>query len=268
MRLARIAGFRLVTQQPDRLLRFYAALGFAVGAEAAIPSSEMAMLGLGGGGRRWTMTLGATTVGLDCFDAGGLAYPQEADAASRCFQHLALVTDDVDHAWAIARAAGAVPISRDGPVKLPDSAGGVAAIKFRDPEGHPVELIRFPDMAVRGWRGRGLLGIDHSAIVVSDLDASCAFYQTAGLAKGNATLNHGATQATLDGLHAPCADVLPMQPDDAPPHVELLHYRRPEEDRCVPWAVNDVAATRIVWDGPASALLRDPDGHLHQIAAG
>ena len=266
MRLARIAGFRLVTQQPDRLLRFYAALGFAVGAEAAIPSSEMAMLGLSGGGRRWTMTLAAMKIDLDCFDAAGLAYPQGVDAASSCFQHLAIVTDDVDRAWAIARNLGASPISRDGPVTLPDSAGGVTAIKFRDPDGHPLELIRFPDIAARGWKGQGLLGIDHSAIVVSDLDASCAFYRTVGLVKGKATLNHGATQAALDGLDAPCADVVPMHPDGAPPHVELLHYHRAEERR-MPWAANDVAATRIVWDGTTSALVRDPDGHLHQIAA-
>ena len=268
MRLTRIAGFRLVTQNPDRLLRFYAALGFTVGAEAAIPSNEMMMLGIGGCGRRWTMTLAATAVDLDCFDAGGLAYPQEADAASSCFQHLALVTDDVDRAWATARTAGAAAISRDGPVTLPDSAGGVTAVKFRDPEGHPLELIRFPDMAARGWSGQGLLGIDHSAIVASDLAASCGFYEMAGLAKGTATLNHGATQATLDGLDAPCADVVPMQPAAAPPHVELLHYRRPDGDCRAPWAVNDVAATRIVWDGPASALFRDPDGHLHQMVAG
>ena len=123
-------------------------------------------------------------------------------------------------------------------------------------------------MAARGWRGQGLLGIDHSAIVVSDLAASCDFYETAGLAKGKAALNHGATQAALDGLNAPCVDVVPMQPADAPPHVELLHYRRPVEEGREAWAVNDVAATRIVWDAPASALLRDPDGHLHQMAAG
>ena len=268
MKLARIAGFRLVTQNPDRLLSFYAALGFAVGKEAAIPSNEMMMLGVGGCGRRWTMTLAATTVDLDCFDAGGFAYPRKADAASRCFQHLALVTDDVDRAWASARTAGAAAISPDGPVTLPDNAGGVTAVKFRDPEGHPLELIRFPDGAARGWKGQGLLGIDHSAIVVSDLTASCDFYETAGLATGKATLNQGAMQATLDGLDAPCADVVPMQPADAPPHVELLHYRRPAAGNREPWAVNDVAATRIVWDGPASALLRDPDGHLHQIAAG
>ena len=28
----------------------------------------------------------------------------------------------------------------------------------------------------------------------------------------------------------------------------------------MPWAANDVAAPRIVWDGPTSALVRDPDG--------
>jgi hypothetical protein len=29
---------------------------------------------------------------------------------------------------------------------------------------------------------------------------------------------------------------------------------------------NDIAATRIVWRGTRMALLRDPDGHLQQIA--
>ena len=266
MRWARIAGFRLVTQKPDRLLRFYEALGFAAGAEKAITGREMAMLGIEGGGRRHALTLGPTSLDIDRYDAAGRPYPARADAASRCFQHLALVTDDVEQLWATALAHGANAISRNGPVTLPASAGGVTAIKFRDPDGHPLELIRFPDMAERGWRGEGLLGIDHSAVVVGDLDATRAFYGSMHLTEGEATLNQGPTQAALDGLDAPCADVVPMQPAEAPPHVELLHYRAPPAADHVRWAVNDVAATRIVWHGTAPALLRDPDGHFHQVA--
>lgn len=268
MRLGCIAGLRLVTRQPDRLLRFYEAIGFAIGAEAAIGEAELAMLGIAGGGRRHTMTLGATRVDLDWFDEAGSDYPAGADAASRSFQHLALVTDDVHRAWAAAREAGAGAISRDGPVTLPESAGGVTAVKFRDPEGHPLELIAFPDAASRGWSGEGVIGIDHSAIVATDLNAAMCFYEAVGLTEGKRTLNHGVTQAALDGVDDPRVDVVPMRPAARPPHVELLHYRQPVGAPCPPWRANDVAATRIVWQGPAPALLRDPDGHLHQVATG
>ena len=40
--------------------------------------------------------------------------------------------------------AGWTTISTDGPQLLPASSGGVTAYKFRDPEGHPLELIAFP----------------------------------------------------------------------------------------------------------------------------
>ena len=268
MRLERISSFRLVTQAPDRLLRFYEALGFAIGKDEAIGAAELALLGIGGTGWRHAMTLGGTRVDLDCFSEEGHPYPAEADAASRCFQHLALVTDDVHRAWTAARAAGAGAISRDSPVTLPDSAGGVTAVKFRDPEGHPLELIAFPDATDRGWSGEGVIGIDHSAMVATDLGASKAFYEALGLSEGKRTLNHGPTQAALDSVDDPRVDVVPMRPVGRPPHVELLHYRQPADALGASWRANDVAATRIVWQGAAPALLRDPDGHLHQVATG
>ncbi|OWK29418.1 VOC family protein [Sphingomonas dokdonensis] len=264
MTFARIAGFRLVTQQPETLVAFYAALGFTVDPPHPIAAEELAMLGIAGAGVRWPMRLGGALVALDRYDMPGSPYPAEADAAAACFQHLALVTDDAQAAWDRARLAGATPIGTGDPVTLPPSSGGVTAMKFRDPEGHPLELLHFPDAAKKGWRGTGLLGIDHSAIVVRDLAASEAFYAAHGLTRGNASLNRGHEQAMLDGLDDPVADVVPMKPNTAPPHVELLHYRRPVEPPAAPVAVNDVAATRIVWHGGDPALLRDPDGHLHQ----
>ena len=181
------------------------------------------------------------------------------------FQHLALVASDVGEAWAKARAAGATPISRGGPVTLPPSTGSVTAIKFRDPNGHPLELIHFPDATAKGWNGEGLLGIDHSALVATDLAASQSFYVGFGLTPGEATLNRGSTQSALDGLDGALVDVVPVMPAHRSPHVELLHYRSPANAPDAPWAVADIAATRIVWRGDAPALLRDPDGHLHQV---
>ena len=80
------------------------------------------------------------------------------------------VTSDAARAWERARDCGARLISRGGPVTLPPSAGEITAVKFRDPEGHPLELIEFPNGSSAVWSGEGMLGIDHSAIGVADVD--------------------------------------------------------------------------------------------------
>ncbi|ODR96565.1 hypothetical protein AUC70_14945 [Methyloceanibacter stevinii] len=36
-------------------------------------------------------------------------------------------------------------VTAGAPVLLPPNTGSVTAFKFRDPEGHPLELISFPD---------------------------------------------------------------------------------------------------------------------------
>ena len=70
---------------------------------------------------------------------------------------------------------GWTPISTSGPQLLPAASGGVSAFKFRDPEGHPLELIAFPPGAVppqwqtashgcvSGNRSLGGLGFRHCA---------------------------------------------------------------------------------------------------------
>ena len=260
-----ITAFRLVTQDADRLVHFYAALGFAVGDRRAIASDEMAMLGLSGGGFRRSMMLGDQCVDLDQFAESGRRYPVDADAADLVFQHLALVTRDPAAAWARALAVGATPIGRGGPVTLPPATGGVTAVKFRDPDGHPLELLSFPADDGRGagaTRG-GVERIDHSAIVTAEADAGIAFYSGHGLAAGPETLNEGPTQVALDGLDGVRVRVVPLRPGVPTPHLELLGYRRPVPARHASGAANDIAATRLVWDGGHRGLARDPDGHLH-----
>jgi catechol 2,3-dioxygenase-like lactoylglutathione lyase family enzyme len=261
-RLTAIVAFRLVSREPERLVAFYTGLGFAAGDAEPIPAAEMALLGLHGGGSRRTLRLGNQRVELDCFDNAGRPYPPDVMGADSRFQHLALVTDDAAAAWSHACALGATAISVGGPVTLPASSGGVTAIKFRDPEGHPLELLQFPR---RSSVGSGLLGIDHSAISVSDVDVALAFYEALGLSTQGRTLNRGASQAALDGLVGAEVDVLPLMPLTATPHVELLGYRTPPPRPAERLAANDVAATRIVWSADRHALLRDPDGHLHLL---
>ncbi|HLJ20126.1 MAG TPA: VOC family protein, partial [Stellaceae bacterium] len=195
-----IAGFRLVTAQPQLLTSFYQLIGFIAGEIAPIPAAEMAVLGLEGAGWRRSMSLGESRLELDTFARPGRPYPDGTNASDLVFQHLALVTDDAGAAWRRARNAGATPITRGDPVTLPQSSGGVTAVKFRDPEGHPLELLEFPAGSNPSWQGRGMMGIDHSAISIGDLAASRRFYETHGLAEGKRTLNRGPAQVALDGL--------------------------------------------------------------------
>jgi catechol 2,3-dioxygenase-like lactoylglutathione lyase family enzyme len=263
--LKAIAGFRLVSAAPELLTIFYQAIGFTAGEIAPIPAAEMAALGLPGAGWRRSLTLGESLLDLDSFDLPGFPYPDCTSASDLVFQHLALVTDDAHAAWPCLRNAGATPITRGEPVRLPQSSGGVTAIKFRDPEGHPLELLEFPVGSNPSWRGRGMMGIDHSAISITDLTASRRFYEEHGLTAGQRTRNWGPTQVALDSLDGAEVDVLPMNPPDKPPHVELLGYRQPAGRPHPPLAANDVAATRIVWSANCDALVRDPDGHLLQL---
>ena len=67
----------------------------------------------------------------------------------------------------------------------------VRAFKFRDPDGHPLELIWFPPGHGRTvWHQRQsatpLLGIDHSGLAVSLASRSLAFYRRLGLAPSDA----------------------------------------------------------------------------------
>jgi catechol 2,3-dioxygenase-like lactoylglutathione lyase family enzyme len=261
-----IACFRLVAADPMRLAAFYRTIGFDVGEAAPIPAADMKLLGLPGAGSRTVMSLGRSRVDLDSFDQPGCPYPNDTTACDLVFQHLALVTDDAEAAWCRARDAGATPISRDRPVTLPRSAGGVTAVKFRDPEGHPLEFLQFPRGANPDWKGKGIMGIDHSAISVRDVAVSRRFYARHGLSEAGATVNHGPTQDTLDGLDGVEVEVVPMNPTDKSPHVELLGYRHPVGRAISPVAVNDIAATRMVWRSDDDALVRDPDGHFHQLS--
>ncbi|MGH7011549.1 MAG: VOC family protein, partial [Caulobacteraceae bacterium] len=151
--LGAIEGFRLVAADPAQLAAFYRAVGFTIGQARRIPVAEMRRLGLSGTGERIPMSLGPSQIDLEGFDPPGRSYPWRATACDLIFQHLALVTDDARTAWARAREAGAVLISAEGPVRLPASAGGVTAVKFRDPEGHPLEFLQFPAVADSGWTG-------------------------------------------------------------------------------------------------------------------
>jgi catechol 2,3-dioxygenase-like lactoylglutathione lyase family enzyme len=238
--------------------QFYcAALGFTV-ARAAESDAELAgLLGVRAV-RSVRLQRGRQLLELSACDPAGAPIPQDSRSNDSCFQHCALATDNLTRDYETLCRFAFTLITRGGPRTLP---GGITAFKFRDPEGHPLELIEFPvpNPATGG-------GIDHSAICVAAADASAAFYASRlGLAVEARQCNAGAAQDALDNLDDVAVDVVALAPGAPGPHVELLHYRQPR-GRNIDFRPNDMLASRLVFatmrqQGAGLALLRDPDGH-------
>lgn len=178
-------------------------------------------------------------------------YPEPRHSNDQWFAHCALVTADIAADVARLRAHPFTPVSRAGPQLLP---GGITAFKFRDPDGHPLELIQFPhpDPRTAG-------GIDHCAIVVADVARSVAFYTALGLVKTARQLNKGPAQEALDDLDGVRVEVVAMMPSVAAPHLELLGYRAP------PGAQGALALSARVFSGAPVGVMTDPDGHLFEV---
>lgn len=280
------------------------ALGLEVGAEQGLGDPAWnTLLGLDRGttARAVDVKLGQHEIKLVAFDPPGAPYPTARASNDQWFEHVALVTGDIDAVWARLEKYSPGLITKGDPVLLPPNTGSVTAFKFRDPEGHPLELISFPQgVGDPRWQqgGAGVRGYDHTAISVMDVDRSLAFYQgLLGFHVGGRSLNTGPEQDRLDGLSGCLVDVVPLQPAAVPtPHVELLHYRTPPgRTASAPVNANDVAAARQVHhvgdldglagqlqaagvvfvspgivglkNGGKAAAIRDPDGHMIVLMA-
>jgi len=249
-------------------------------------------------GRRSLLRLGSQQIELLQFtDSAGRPYPPDSTSTDIWFQHMAIVVTDMTSAHRRVMANPRFrPISRDGPVRLPGASGGVTAFKFRDHDGHPMELLEFPRESVPAeWRsasGNGpFLGVDHTAIAVRDTARSADFFRSVfGFTAGPRTENRGPEQEALDDVDGVQVSVTRLALNLPAPRMELLHYhvgtRRP-----IPFdtAGNDIAATHSVIqvaslgqtaaalarlgaplspgrlmtldDGMRAALVSGPDGH-------
>jgi catechol 2,3-dioxygenase-like lactoylglutathione lyase family enzyme len=221
-------------------------------------------------GRRSLLGLGRERIELLEFtEAAGRPYPLGSTSTDLWFQHMAIVVTDMRRAYLRVMANRRFrPVSRNGPVRLPDNSGGVTAFKFRDHDGHPLELLAFRDGQVPApWRaGHGtgsFLGVDHTAIAVSDSARSARFFGSVfGFSTGTRTENRGPEQADLDDVDDVHVSVTRLAPDRPAPRMELLDYhvgpRRPIPHDT---ASNDIVATHSVvrvasLDATAAALAR------------
>jgi catechol 2,3-dioxygenase-like lactoylglutathione lyase family enzyme len=248
---------------------YLSALGFsAVGAPYMVAPDLALYLGADRI-RAVTLQRGRQRIELAAFDPPGAAYPHDRNSNDLIFQHVALVCEDIHASYATLCRHAHTPISRHGPQNLP---GGIIAYKFRDTEGHPLELIQFPEA-----NPQSAGGIDHSAISVADAERSIAFYtDELGFSLAARQVNTGPAQDAMDDLDGTSVEVVGLSPKQATPHVELLGYRSPQGRIGGAMRPADIAATRLVLnvdtlaqhphavvlsDGLRVALIRDPDGH-------
>ncbi len=231
----------------------------------------------------------------------GRPIPADARSNDLWFQHIAIVVADMDAAYKRLRQNDVGHVST-GPQRLPDwnpNAGGIEAFYFRDADSHNLELIYFPPgKGDPRWQTPGdrlFLGIDHSALAVSDTEASLAFYRDAlGLEVAGDTLNYGIEQERLNNVFGARVRITGLRAA-AGPGIEFLEYLAPSTGRPAPtdlqandlahWqtsltvravdeAAHAVRAAGGCWVSPGrvdlgesplhfahGALVRDPDGH-------
>jgi len=246
--------------------------------------------------RRARLRLGDERIELtEWVTPAGRPAPEVSRSNDRWFQHVAIVVRDMDAAYERVAKARVRHVSPE-PQRLPDwnpNAGGIRAFYFRDPDGHPLELIWFPpgkgDPRWQQRTRRLFLGIDHTAIAVADTDASLAFYRDRlGMRVAGESENWGTEQARLNAVRGAHLRITGLRAASGP-GIELLEYLEPKTGRPAPGDVgpSDLVywETRLVADDEATlaalgtpvpvpgralgfgeaARLTDPDGHHLEV---
>jgi len=167
----------------------------------------------------------------------GRRIAEDSRSNDRWFQHVAIIVSDMDAAYARLRQHHVEHVSPE-PQRLPDwnpNAGGITAFYFKDPDGHPLEILEFP--AGKGdpkWHvpsNRLFLGIDHTAIVVNNTEASLAFYRDLmGLRAVGESTNHGPEQERLNNVFGARLHITGLRAP-AGPGIEFLEYLTPSNGR-------------------------------------
>src|SRR5271169_6778604 len=162
----------------------------------------------------------------------GRPIPVDSRSNDRWFQHIAIIVSDMDKAYAWLRQ-NKVEHASSGPQRLPD--------------GHPVEVLQFPpDKGLGRWHrptDKLFLGIDHTAIVVSDTDASVKFYRDLlGMHIAGESENYGTEQEHLNNVFGAHLHITALRGASGP-GIELLEYLTPRDGRPFP---SDEKASDVV----------------------
>jgi catechol 2,3-dioxygenase-like lactoylglutathione lyase family enzyme len=187
------------------------------------------------------MQLGGESIKLLQFLAPkGRPIPVDSRSNDVWFQHIAIIVSDMDGAYQVLRQ-NKVEHASSGPQRLPDwnkNAAGIKAFYFKDPDEHPVEILQFPDgKGDAKWHqpsDRLFLGIDHTAIVVTDTEASLRFYRDLlGLHIAGESENYGVEQEHLNNVFGARLRITALRASSGP-GIELLEYLAPRDGRAIP----------------------------------
>jgi catechol 2,3-dioxygenase-like lactoylglutathione lyase family enzyme len=251
------------------------------------------------------LKLGSEHIILTQHMSKGRPIPLDSRSYDHWFQHIAIVVRDMDKAYELLRQHRVKFVST-APQTLPQwnkGAAGIKAFYFRDPENHVLEIIWFPqgkgDPKWQKETDQLFLGIDHTAIVVSDTETSLAFYHDfLGMRVVGESENYGVEQEHLNQVFGARLRITGLRAERGP-GIEFLEYLTPPGGRPLPddsrpndlvfWRtdlaldhLDDFASslakirTKLVSTGvvnlgqaplgTARALIvRDPDGHALEL---
>jgi catechol 2,3-dioxygenase-like lactoylglutathione lyase family enzyme len=266
----------------DRSIRFYSkVLSFDKISDVELQGSDYEHLeGVFGLRMRVVaMRLGDESIELtEYLTPQGRPVPNDSRSNDRWFQHIAIITSDMDRAYTWLRENRVRHVST-APQTLPDyikSAAGIRAFYFDDPDGHPLEILEFPpDKGDPKWHhanGKLFLGIDHTAIVVANTSASLQFYHDVlGFSVAGESQNYGPEQEHLNNVFAARLRITGLRSREGP-GIELLEYLAPSDGRTMPGDEhsNDVIhhQTRLVTDNIETVLNQMEERHYQLISSG
>src|SRR6266536_5683656 len=247
-----VESIGMTVSDMDRSVEFYSALTFQKVSDIEVLGEQYEHLeGVFGARMRIVrMQLGNEYVDLTQYLAPpGRPIPADSRSNDLWFQHIAIVVREMDQAFEKLRALKVQFVST-GPQPLPPSikaAAGIKAFYFRHPDQHNLEIIYFPpgkgDPRWQEKTHKLFLGIDHTAIGISNTEASLKFYRDLlGLRKVGESENFGTEQEHLNQVFGAHLLITAMRPASGP-GIEFLEYLTPRDGRPRP---ADVRANDIV----------------------
>ena len=216
------------------------------------------------------MQLGEEFIELtDYLTSGGRSIPEDAKSNDLFFQHIAIVVSDMDRAYKHLKKYNVEHVSTS-PQTLPKSipaAEGIRAFYFHDPDNHNLELIWFPKGKGQfKWqlpKGKLFLGIDHTAIGVSNTDNSLKFYEDIlGVMRKGDSWNMGMEQAHLNFVEGASLHITGLRVAEGP-GIEFLEYIKPGPGK--PYPVD--SKTDDIWHWQTSLVVDDADKLYNQLKA-
>lgn len=170
----------------------------------------------------------------------GRPIPVDSRSNDLWFQHIAIVVRDMEAGYEHLRRHK-VRHASTAPQRIPDSnvaAAGIKAFYFKDPDDHVLEIIYFPpgkgDARWQRETDKLFLGIDHTAIAVSDTEDSMDYYgHLLGMRLAGESLNYGTEQEHLNNVEGARVRITTFKAP-AGPGIEFLEYREPGAGRPYP----------------------------------